>query len=246
MRLNWRFFQMSKLGNRESDCEDSFSFRSRPMKFAIADGVSASIFSDIWARAVTESTVSGKYDFFGNPDEFIMDLIQKAREKWYRKIKWDSLPWYLKNKSVSGSYTTLVGLQFIHEGDAFRYSSFAVGDSVLFHWEGADDYSSYPLSSPEEFNNTPQLVWSGKGFPMPLEFKVKPPRIQKYSGMLRPGGTIFLATDAVGKWLMEYGKFAEVSELLDSSFEMTDLFTREINSKRMRNDDTTLVSIFLE
>lgn len=237
---------MSKLGNRESDCEDSFSFRTRQRKFAIADGVSASIFSDIWARSVTNSAVTGKYDFFSDPNQFILDLMQKAREKWYGKIKWESLPWYLKNKAVSGSYTTLVGLQFAKSGEHFEYSSFAVGDSVLFHWIDGNDYSSYPLTTPQEFNNTPSLVWSGKGHPMPLQFKLKAPKIISHSGKLKQGETIFLATDAVAKWLMEYNRFSEVHELMDSSFEMTELFTREINAKRMRNDDTTLVSIFLE
>lgn len=237
---------MSKLGNRESDCEDSFSFRSRHMKFAIADGVSASIFSDIWARAITENTVMCKADFSDNPDSFLPDIIRKSRQKWYSKITWNSLPWYLKNKSVAGSYTTLVGLQFKIQHGKYTYYSFAVGDSVLFHYEGGNDYSSYPLVSADEFNNTPQLVWSGKGHPMPADIPVKAPPVKTYSGTLQPGGTIFLATDAVGKWLMEYEKFDEVTELLDSSYEMTRFFTDEINSKRMRNDDTTLVSLFLE
>lgn len=237
---------MSKLGNKESDCEDSFSFRSREMKFAIADGVSASIFSDVWARAITESTVTGKYNFFEKPDNFLNDLIVRARQKWYRKIDWGKLPWYLKNKSVSGSYTTLVGLQFHTERDGFGYSSFAVGDSILIHWEGGNDYDSYPLTSPEQFDNTPKLVWSGKGHPMPLEFKVTAPEASTFSGTLTGNSTIFLATDAVGKWLLEYGRYEEAKRLMNSSFEMTELFTKEINSKRMRNDDLTLVSIFLD
>ncbi len=237
---------MSKLGNRESDCEDSFSFRTRQMKFAIADGVSASIFSDIWARSITNIAVSGNYDFFQDPGTFILDLVQKAREKWYIKIKWDSLPWYLKNKAVSGSYTTLVGLQFAEKGENYLYSSFAVGDSVLFHWKGGRQYTSYPLTSPDEFNNTPPLVWSGKGHPMPMEYKLKPPPFVRKKGVLEKGETIFLASDAVAKWLMETGRFDEVEELIDSNSEMTKLFTREIDNRRMRNDDATLVSIFLE
>lgn len=237
---------MSKLGNKESDCEDSFSFRSREMKFAIADGVSASIFSDVWARAVTGSAVTGKYDFFGNPDVFINDLIVKSRQKWYKKIDWGNLPWYLKNKSVSGSYTTLLGLQFQKDRDGMKYSSFAVGDSILVHWEGGNDYDSYPLTSPEQFDNTPRLVWSGKGYPMPIDFKVTSPKAETFSGTMTKNTTIFLATDAVGKWLLEYGRYEEARKLMNSSYEMTELFTREINSKRMRNDDLTLVSIFLE
>lgn len=237
---------MSKLGNKKSDCEDSFSFRTRQKKFAIADGVSASIFSDIWARSTTKSAVSGRYNFFESPDSFLLDLIEKARETWYTKIDWTSLPWYIKNKSVSGSYTTLLGLQFSDSDTDFDYSSFAVGDSVLFHWITGDDYSSFPLNSPEEFNNTPQLVWSGKGHPMPLKFKLSPPKYSTLSGRLRPGETIFLATDAVAKWLMESRRFPEVRELLESSEEMTKLFTKEIDQKRMRNDDSTLVSIYLE
>lgn len=237
---------MSKLGNKESDCEDSFSFRTRQMKFAIADGVSASIFSDIWARSITSSAVGENYNFFDDPDTFILDLIQKAREKWYKKIKWESLPWYLKNKAVSGSYTTMVGLQFSQNGSHFLYSSFAVGDSVLFHWKGDNQYSSYPLTSPEEFNITPHLVWSGKGHPMPIEYKLKPPPLVKSNGVLEKGETIFLASDAVAKWLMETKKFGEVEELIDSNSDMTKLFTREIDGKRMRNDDVTLVAIFLE
>ncbi|MCL5783337.1 MAG: protein phosphatase 2C domain-containing protein [Candidatus Thermoplasmatota archaeon] len=237
---------MSKLGNSEADCEDSFNSNVRTLRYAVADGASSSLFSDVWARAITETTVFGTQDFFTDPGKFIMNMIQKARLVWYEHINWQSLPWFHKNKAIAGSHSTLLGIQFQKEPSGYSYSTFAVGDTVLFKLQPDGTYESFPLSSPEQFNNTPSLVWSGKGHPIPVNVRMIPPKTVWASGTFNASQHLFIATDAVAKWLMEYGKFQEVRNLMYDKEKLRRYFTGEINSKRMRNDDLTLVILSLK
>ncbi|MDS0257221.1 hypothetical protein ApAK_05985 [Thermoplasmatales archaeon AK] len=161
-------FSMSKLGNRESDYEDSLSYDIDRMKFAVADGASDSIFSDVWAECLTETFVNGPYDLFWEPDRnLMMKMAVEAREKWYRRIKWTSLPWFIRNKSVNGSYATLLLAQFRETSTNFLLvRAMAVGDSCIFKVANGGIIWSFPIKNVRELGTSPPLVWSGKGYPV--------------------------------------------------------------------------------
>ncbi len=238
-----RSFTMSKLGNKPQDCEDYFAWNASRMKFAMADGASTSIFSDIWARELTRVSVDAEESIMDGIDSPAEGIIRSARIAWYKSIQWATLPWFLRNKAVSGSYSTLLLLQIAPLASSFRYSAYAVGDTCLFMIRRKKITGSFPLSSPEQFGISPKLVWSGKGSPLPGDIRVQVPKFQSQAGIIEPGEILLLATDALSRWLLETGRIDDLLHRIDHPHEMNKFLAGEINSKRMRNDDVALATI---
>ncbi len=238
------YFRMSKLGNRESDYEDSFSYDLEKMKFAIADGVSNSIFSDVWAEALTETFVSGRTDLFSSSAGDIMHhLIVEARKRWYGSVKWDSLPWFTRNKAVNGSHSTLLLCQLRHQDDdTLQMRAIAVGDSCLFKLRGDDIIYSFPLSDPSQFNTTPDLVWSGKGHPFPVDSSSRDPEVRIMDGAVSAYDRLVFATDSISVLLL---KDAHPASLLEQLVEkkLSRNIVEAIDRGRIRNDDITVAVV---
>lgn len=242
-RIRVLSFSMSKLGNKSQDCEDSFAWNPRNLMFAMADGASSSVFADIWARSLVETAVKVMNDISGEMGNSAMELISKARVRWYSSISWNSLPWFLKNKAVSGSYSTLLLLHLSPMASSYRFSSFAVGDTCMFIVRGTSAIESFPVTDPREFGNSPNLIWSGKGSPLPVSIRVQVPHYITKEGIAGPGDRIIMATDALAKWIMEGNSVSDLLNALQDHQEIRLFLTREINSKRMRNDDIALAEI---
>ncbi len=236
-------FRMSKLGNRPKDCEDFYSWDLSRMKFAIADGASSSIFSDIWARSLTQAAMDENISLDGSPESLLSNIMKAARTKWYGGIQWTALPWFLRNKSVSGSHSTLLLMQTWPLASSYRYSAVAVGDTCMFVLKDQKVEDSFPLKNYTEFGTTPSLIWSGKGSPIPENVRMALPKYSSRSGTIDRGSTVILATDAVSKWILEHGTQQEILETMGNDHAMKALISREINAKRMRNDDTAIIVI---
>lgn len=235
-----RSFTMSKLGNKPQDCEDYFSWNPGRMKFAMADGASTSIFSDIWARELARAAVECDGSIVESIDGSVEPMLRSARKAWYTSIKWNSLPWFLRNKAVSGSYSTLTLMQMAPLASSYRYSAYAVGDTCLFKIKNGRIESSFPILSPEEFSISPKLVWSGKGSPLPQDIRLQVPAFQRHEGILQPGEMLILSTDGVSKWLMETGRVEDIVMRINNPPDIKKFLTGEINSRRMRNDDVAI------
>ena len=238
-------FRMSKLGNRSTDCEDFYSWDLARMKFAMADGASSSIFSDIWARSLTQAAMDVNLSLDDSPDSLLSSVMKAARKNWYGSIQWAGLPWFLRNKSVSGSHSTLLLMQAWPLASSYRYSAVAVGDTCMFVLKGQKVEDSFPLKQYSDFGNTPSLVWSGKGSPISANVRMALPKYSAISGTIAPGSTVILATDAVSKWILEHGKPQEILEVMGNDHAMKGFISREINARRMRNDDTAIVAIHI-
>ncbi|MEM0156718.1 MAG: hypothetical protein QXN26_01465 [Thermoplasmataceae archaeon] len=236
-------FRMSKLGNRPKDCEDFYSWDLARMKFAIADGASSSIFSDIWAQSLTQAAMDENLSLDGSPESLLSIIMKVARKNWYGGIQWTGLPWFLRNKSVSGSHSTLLLMQTWPLASSYRYSAVAVGDTCMFVLKDHRVEDSFPLKSYTDFGSTPSLVWSGKGSPIPANVRMTLPKYSTMSGTIDRGSTVVLATDAVSKWILEHGEPQELLEAMGNDHAMKALISREINARRMRNDDTAIIVI---
>lgn len=242
--LQVRSFQMSKLGNKSADCEDSFSADPSAQRFAMADGASSSLFSDIWARSLTQTAIEAGGDIGeDSAEEKISEIMLLARNKWYSSIPWDSLPWFLKNKAVSGSYSTLLITEFHRLASSYGFTTLAVGDTCIFKVSHGEPKFSFPLSEPREFNNSPKLVWSGKGNPLPEKIRLSLPKHVRTQGIVSPGEKIVLATDAIAKWMLEFQGFDRIISAIGEHDVMKRFVSSEINNKRMRNDDITVAVI---
>jgi hypothetical protein len=238
------YFRMSKLGNRESDYEDSFSYDLEKMKFAIADGVSNSIFSDVWARALTETFVSGDMDLFsGSAGDIMHNLIVESRKRWYRSVEWGKLPWFTRNKAVNGSHSTLLLCHLRHQDDdTLQMRAIAVGDSCLFKLRGDEIIYTFPLTDPAQFNTTPDLVWSGKGHPFPLDSSSRDPEVRMMDGAVSAYDRLVFATDSISVLLLrEAHPAALLEEVVEKRFSRS--LVEAIDSGRIRNDDITVAVV---
>ncbi|MEM3676398.1 MAG: hypothetical protein QXV22_05015 [Thermoplasmataceae archaeon] len=237
-------FRMSKLGNKESDYEDALSYDLDRLKFAIADGASDSIFSDIWAEALTETFVQGPYDLFWEPDKSLMNRIAKeAREKWYRRINWASLPWFIRNKGVNGSFSTILLVQFRETSTNFLLlRAMAIGDSCIFKINGDKILWSFPVKSIREFGTSPQLVWSGKGYPLPLDSPAKLPTPKIFEDIIHIDEKVVIATDSASSLIF---REKNIPALLDSVSrdEFKQRIVAAIDSGVIRNDDVTMAVV---
>lgn len=235
---------MSKLGNRESDYEDSFSYDLERMKFAIADGASNSIFSDVWSRSLTEAFITEDVDLFSQSVQSVVQTImERARRKWYSSIDWANLPWFTKNKSVNGSYSTVLFCQLREvDGDHLQMRIIAVGDSCLFKIRGNDITFSFPLTYISQFNISPDLVWSGRGYPFPEKSPSKYPVTRVVDGVIDASDRLVFATDSVSVLLLsEPDPMNLVTEIIEKRF--TEKLIKAIDSGRIKNDDVTLALV---
>ncbi|WP_393971982.1 hypothetical protein OXIME_000578 [Oxyplasma meridianum] len=232
-------FHISKLGNPSREYEDSLNFDLEKGRFAIADGASGSTFSDIWAESLTQTFVNSRIDLFENTNEIMEDMISTSREYWYDNINWKALPWFLKNKSISGSYSTFLGLQIKKTTGKLMFKSISVGDSCMFIIDGVKIKVSFPIKFPDQFGNNPKLIWSGQGFPVKKKLKVPEPELSEFSGSFENNQAVVLATDAAAKWVMENTEYA--MDIFLNDFQSLDSrIPKLIDEGKIRNDDFTV------
>lgn len=236
-----REYHRPKLGNSEGEYEDAFAFNLRTRRFAIADGASDSIFSNIWAQnlvdSFTKSTVPLRYR-----KKLVRSLLSQSREKWFNSIEWNDLKWFVKNKAVKGSFSTFLGIEIRKRGNNYHYNGVTVGDSCLFTLN--EELFSFPMKQASEFNITPNLMWSGYGSPFNEEYKWDFPKLTSFDGNLLPGDSIILATDSISKWILEDG--ANRYRFLLESPDPMEKIEELLQAREMRNDDITLAIITLE
>jgi serine/threonine protein phosphatase PrpC len=229
---------MCKLGNKENEYEDAIAYDLDRMRFAIADGASGSAYAELWASALTDTYVNLEESLFEDPVGAFSKTQGGARKKWYTGINWNSMPWFLKNKSVVGSYSTLLLLEMRKVNKGLDFICSAIGDSCLFVIDQRLRVS-FPITDHKEFGVNPKLVWSGQGFPAKVDVKLKLPVVQTIRGTVSRGDRMILATDSVSKWLLQNESDDPWDILLDNPRELRESISDLINKGSMRNDDIT-------
>ena len=233
---------MCKLGNKENEYEDSISYNLDALRFAIADGASGSAYAELWASSLTGAYVDSGDSLFEDPVGVVASSQQDARKKWYTGIKWETLPWFLKNKAVMGSYSTLLLLEMRYVGGRVEFVASAVGDSCLFVVDSRLKVS-FPISDHREFGLNPKLLWSGQGYPAKIDARTSTPQVHTVRGVIEEGDRMILATDAVAMWLLRNASDDPWEILLENPGDLRKAIADLINRRVMRNDDITAAVI---
>ena len=74
----------------------------------------------------------------------------------------------------------------------------AVGDSCFFHVRADELLSVAPMSTSDEFNNSPHLISTDAS----ASFGLDPSRLTVVSGEWRPRDAFYLASDALAQWAL--------------------------------------------
>ncbi|MBI5760745.1 MAG: protein phosphatase 2C domain-containing protein [Planctomycetales bacterium] len=185
--LRWRAYQLPKRGNRVEEFEDALAGDAQTGRFAVADGATESVCSDVWAKLLVEG-------YLAQPITDVAEWIAwlaPLRRRWWDDVGQRELPWYAEHKLADGAAAALVGL--VIQPDK-TWQAVAVGDSCLFQMRAGELIEAFPITRSDDFNNRPRLISS---HPPKQE-----PQLQTVSGVWQSGDELLLMTDALAQWFL--------------------------------------------
>lgn len=196
-----------------------------PVRAAVADGATESVYAGTWAELLAQHLVDGAADSSAG----FAEGVEAGRAAWWETVEEASTdqPWYVTAKVEEGAFATALGLS-VHEDGQWR--AVAVGDCCLFHLRDGTLRQAWPIDDPEGFGHRPTLVSSLSGHDVPT------PRTRE--GTWAANDVFLLATDAVAAWLLRTDPDAAASWDEEA-------FREHVRAARadgaLRNDDATLL-----
>jgi serine/threonine protein phosphatase PrpC len=249
LKYDFLSVSLSKLGNSEDENEDSILEASKSevesgtiVRFAISDGATESSFSKEWSKFLVCAYKNKPFD-----KEHLPETLKSISETWQSEVSSIDLPWYAQQKADIGAFATFLGVTINQEKMSFE--AVAIGDCTLFQIRNEELIFSFPISSVEDFGNTPNLFASNWKYQPELEKGVL------YCNKdLLPEDILLLATDALSAWIFKHEKIKEKPwNRLISILGMNDyktFFEEWLSNQRenneIKNDDVTLLIIKFE
>ena len=244
MPFQSRVFQLAKDPENPRQYEDAWRLDAGRAVAAVADGVSASMFSGPWAEILTAAAVEAPPDT--GDRAAVAAWLAPLRQAWAARVDTVQLTWFQKAKLKQGAFSTLLwaALQPREDQDRplpgeYRLRSFAIGDSCLFLLRDGCLLRSFPMENVAQFQADPLVIGSlDLGRDDRLAFGT-------LDEICRDGDLLVLCTDAIAAWSFAraqsgepppWERFWSLSEE-DWRQEMVALRARE----ELRYDDTTLL-----
>ncbi|MFB6272882.1 MAG: protein phosphatase 2C domain-containing protein [Salinibacter sp.] len=240
-----RILTMPKGGASMDEYEDAAAVQEGkwPVRAAVADGATESVFAESWAEILAEGLSS-----IPATPEALVGALPDWQTDWTeaRADRTDPLPWYGAAKAREGAFSTLLGLELRRDG---RWRAVSVGDGLLLHLRGDALRRTWPHTSPDGFTSRPVLLPSRSDRPHPA-----PEECWATTGHWQGGDAFLLVTDAVGAWLLRaQQQESPVDDLPAPAAARTwssDAFRAAVTEARaeghLRNDDSTLLVLELE
>lgn len=217
--------------------EDAAAFDLHGRRFAIADGVSSAIFSDVWAKVLVDTAVEG--DIPLDDMEAMVEWLTPLRDQWKQSLPTTMNDFQLQRlQETRGGHSTLLGVNVIDNEGEIYFESYSIGDCCMFVFRDGKLHASFPGEDAAFFGINPTSLPSSR---IPRERY----QAERYRGTLEVGDNVALASDAIACWMfkeIEAGndvdlQFFEKIESLDWSEWVRDSRIE----KRMRVDDVTLM-----
>ncbi|CAJ65108.1 MULTISPECIES: hypothetical protein [Frankia] len=180
--------------------EDGAAASERTGRFAVADGASAGRDVHLWARALVHAYIRRPPPVQPTGTE-LRDWFHAVAQQWSATAPEAVGPSWLDDGpgAVTTAYATFLGLQLVRRPDGRTgWDAVAVGDCCLVRLGADAEITTFPLTGPEQFTDTPHLV---PGSPAMIDGALRT-GLRYLAGPLTAGDTLFLATDAVARWLL--------------------------------------------
>ncbi len=255
MELTVHTSWVPKDGHDQSEYEDAFAFyghntshkaepRNRPpCRIAVADGATDSWCSGLWASLLVESASLGQLQ----RNKF-QQRFEALRKQWLELSRPKESDWVKEEKSRGGAHAAIVSVSINtpRSGEAEgQWSAWAIGDCCLFHLRAGQLLCSFPYERPDQFTSTPQLLATAAAS-NDVTALIKPA-----TGAWQSGDEIVLASDALAQWCLEHvdehGRYDErvlaAATQPQPRARFAEWVADERRAGRLRNDDTTLVSL---
>lgn len=225
-----RILTMPKAGASEEEYEDAASVwaTSWPVRAAVADGATESMFAKRWAETLVEGL-----ETIALTSTALTNALPDWRAEWKAAVadQTETMPWYASAKADKGAFATLLGLEVHPDG---QWEALAIGDCALMHVHEGRLETAWPVGTPDAFSNRPSLLSTlpDRNVPTP----------EMTTGSWHTGDAFLLATDAVAAWLLETDPVA--ARAWDAQ-EFAEAVEAARANDSLRNDDCTLVVLEL-
>lgn len=240
--LDSRILSVPKAGADASEYEDAAAVRTDewPVRAAVADGATESIFARAWAERLARGLVEQDM----TTAAALRDGISDWRAEWRAEaqVRAERQPWYVAAKASEGAFAALLTLTLHPDG---RWRAVSVGDCCLFLVRDGQLVKSWPFETPGAFANRPALVSSRSDQAVPAP--------ETAAGRWQLQDAFLLATDALAAWLLGGGTLGEDGPVIDPSVAVDwnqDEFQSIVETARsqgaLRNDDATLLTLHVE
>jgi len=188
-----RVLAVPKGGASADEYEDAATAQvdTWPVRTAVADGATESVFAREWANLLVEGVTDGPI----TPTALVNELpTWQAAWAARRDEQAAAAPWYVQAKAEEGAFATLLGFELCADG---QWRAVGVGDCVLLHLRDGGIRGTWPVETPEDFTNRPALLPS-----RPRSDALVQNACRATTGEWQVGDGFLLATDAVAAWLL--------------------------------------------
>lgn len=244
IKCNYKSITVPKFGHSIDENEDNLLEPSKSeidsdtlVRFAISDGATESSFSKEWSELLVNSYKDKSFD-----RDHLLETINGISNTWQLMATDNELPWYAQQKAETGAFATFLGLTINREDENFE--TVAIGDCTLFQVRNDEVVFTFPVTSIEEFGNTPNLIATNQKYQTEFE------KTTAYgSGSIESNDLIIIATDALAAWIfiqIDAGEkpWNHLNNILDNYKQD---FESWLNNKRqaneIKNDDVTLLIV---
>ena len=217
--------------------EDQFGFSANGERCAVCDGASESYNSRLWASVLCQRYLD---DPAVGPE-----WLALAREQYLAGTDMEAMSWSQSAAFERGSFSTLLGVERGLGGTGARV--LAIGDSAALLVDDGRLVEAWPFADPERFKERPTLLSTNgalNGFLLEEGFTERHTRFLDLRGLRSP--MLLCMTDALAEWalrtaLLGDGGLVELAAISDEQG-LRDLVAREREARRMRVDDSTLIT----
>ena len=245
-------FQREKDGSSPEEWEDGAGLdpgdpgSGRRPRYVVLDGATEAFDSIRWVGQLVES-------FLGLDGGERPVLDQPGMSGWFARMQqvWlDRTPatfgsFFEERKfTEQGSFATVLGCELQLDGDGPTWTAVALGDAVLFHLRDGGLLEVFPPMSADDFGIDPDGIST-----QPSQLPRMAARLRFSTGSLADGDVLLLCTDALAAWALRSagtgaGPWATLAAL-DHPAAFDDLVRTELATRRLKNDDVTMVRVQL-
>lgn len=231
-------------GKNANTCADKIAINKEKLRFAVADGVSASYMPSVWAEILSETFTNEDTtpELFNKLlEEGLLDSLSARWREQTEEIEQQAegklaMRYERAKELYENAASTLAGISIYD--NAVHY--FVVGDSCIFLINNSTLTVLSEINSVNSFTNRPDYIASDNhidGTPIVGSENI-------------PDGWIVLMTDAVAKWFWKKQEQEPefVIELwnISTQEEFESLIQKERDDETMDNDDVAIVMIKIE
>lgn len=238
-------FSLEKSGSSPREWEDAAAYDDDPVapRCVVVDGATEAYDALRWVEHLAGSFVAAHGP--GLTADGLRAWFGQVQRQWVAEAptRFASVIEELKFRD-EGSFATFVGCRLAGlDGPGARWEAAALGDAVLFHVRAGRLVTHFPPLSIDDFGLVPDGISTHAAALDPMLRALAFAR-----GDLADGDLLFLATDALARWLLleaardQAGLWGLLAEL-DHDATFAALVTDQRAAGRLHNDDVTLLRV---